>query len=745
MGRQLGHWQLTTDNRQLATMSDNQSNPPPQTQKQRWVRYGTNVAVACIVVIVLVALVTYGAQQLTRRLGLRSDTTAGSVHSLKPQSVNIVKNLHQKVRLVGLYPKPSDKMQSANDPESEKYYRFVSDLLDEYAGAGGKVSVEMIDPVAEPTKVDQLLTQVSSQYGKGTKQYRDALGEFPGLLKQIKAFADEQSKRIAALPLKEVKDSDLRQTMQLAAATVQGFPELLQRSQDQVDQELKSKLPDYQGAASQVERNLDTLSRMLGRVAEDFSKLKDQKGVPAAIQQYAAQAAPAFDAIKKQSDAMVAKLKGLGELKQLDTLRENLKSRSILVLGEKDMRIIPFERVWTAPKNIAGMDVEQVSRSLRFAGEQQVSTAIAALEQKKQTKVVFIRPGGAPLTEAGNMFQEGGPLSDIAEQLRQYNFDVLEKDITGQWAMQQQMQRQGMPPTPEPSDDEIKDAIWVVLSFAPKMGRQGPNPLGPKLQEHLKEGGSALVLFFPMADDLSDALKDWGVKARTDLVAMHEPVSAQGTATSDILDNAQRMPIVFVTRQYGDHPLAKPLQSLPSLLSPIIPVQTQAANGITVTPLIPIPQTPASWGESDVNDALQGKAAQFTPAQGAEGGDLANTAQSPLYAGAAVEKKDGGRLVALGALQFAMNQILEIPDQTMLKRGVMVSQFPGNAELFENSIFWLAKMKSMLAISPEALQISRIEPMSDAQLAWWRWGLLIVLLPLGVVVAGAGVYLNRRD
>jgi hypothetical protein len=226
---------------------------------------------------------------------------------------------------------------------------------------------------------------------------------------------------------------------------------------------------------------------------------------------------------------------------------------------------------------------------------------------------------------------------------------------------------------------------------------------------------------------------------------MHEPVSSQGTATSDILENAQRMPIVFVTRQYGDHPLARPLQSLPSLLSPIVPVQTSQEKGYTLTPLIPIPRTPTSWGETNVNDALQGKPAQFNAGTGAEGGDLSNTDQSPLYAGAAVDKKDGGRLVALGSLQFAMNQILEIPDQSMLKRGVVVAQFPGNAELFENSIFWLAKMDSMLAISPEALQISRIEPMGQGQLAFWRWGLLIVLLPLGVVVAGMGVYLKRRD
>jgi hypothetical protein len=312
--------------------------------------------------------------------------------------------------------------------------------------------------------------------------------------------------------------------------------------------------------------------------------------------------------------------------------------------------------------------------------------------------------------------------------------------------MQAQMQHRPAPP--EPGDDEIKDAIWVVLSYQPKMTQQGPNPLGPKLEQHLKDGGSALVLFFPNADNLSEALQPWGVTARTDRLAIHEPVSAEGTSTADILQNAQRIPMIFVTREYGTHPLAKPLDSLASLLSPIVPIQTTAEKGYTAQPLIPIPQTPMSWGEQDIQGAMQNKPVSFNTAAGKDqpgDGDLPNTKQSPLYAGAAVEKKDGGRLVVLGSLQFAMDQFLDIPDQQMLKRGIYVAQFPGNAKLFENSIFWLANMNSMLAISPEALQISRIKPMSDAELAWWRWGLLIVILPLGVIVSGAGVYLKRRD
>ena len=51
----------------------------------------------------------------------------------------------------------------------------------------------------------------------------------------------------------------------------------------------------------------------------------------------------------------------------------------------------------------------------------------------------------------------------------------------------------------------------------------------------------------------------------------------------------------------------------------------------------------------------------------------------------------------------------------------------------------------MIALSPAALQVSRIADMSPAALGFWRIGVLLVLLPLAVLLGGVGVYLSRRD
>ncbi len=720
--------------------------------RRRW-KYGSNVILSCVVVIVLAGLLTYAAQRLTRKYGLRSDTTAGKVHSLKPQSVNIVRGLKQKVRLVGLYPtydkQEYEKGEQREAAEREAAQRgMVADLLDEYRRAGNDISVEMIDPLHEPSQINKLVQDVSTRYGAEGKAYEEFFAQLPGVLDKLKAEASKEAALQEALPIDEIKDEQLQATLSLLLQTVTQLPAQIDRTRKVMQEDIdkareEKKVPDYHAAVDAIRADLDRGSRLIGAVVTALESVKGES-VPKAISDYAAAAGPRLEAQKKVIDEQVAKIEKLGGMKQLDAM-QNLKSKSILVLGEHDMKILPYERVWTAPQPNRRMAADETAPSPRFAGEQQISTALAALEMTKQPEVVFIRPGGPPLASEATMFQQAGPLSDIAERLRQYNFKVMEKDASGQWTRQAQMQR--MPTPPEPTDEEIKDAVWVVLSLNPAMSQQGPDPLGPMLTAHLKAGGSALVLYFPMSDPLEAALAPWGIHPRTDLLAVHEAISSAGARTGNMLEDAQRMQPVFVTTHYGDHPLARPLESLQSLLSPLTIIQTTPTKGYEVTPLLPVPQSPKSWAESDVRDALDGKPVRFnaTPAKDASGGDLPNTPGAPLYGGAASEHDGGGRVVALGSLQFLVNQLLEMPDQEMLRHGVVVAQFPGNAALFENSIFWLSHMDTMLAISPAAMQVSRIAPMSAGQLAFWHWGILIVAIPLMVLLAGTGVYLFRRD
>ena len=101
--------------------------------------------------------------------------------------------------------------------------------------------------------------------------------------------------------------------------------------------------------------------------------------------------------------------------------------------------------------------------------------------------------------------------------------------------------------------------------------------------------------------------------------------------------------------------------------------------------------------------------------------------------------------MVIGCSQFANNMMLTIPDQKLLRQKVEVARFPGNGELFTNSIFWLAKMEKMIALSPSAMDTPRIAPMSKGTLAFWRVGVLLVGLPGLALVSGFMVWRARRD
>lgn len=713
----------------------------PETQRQRWAKYGANVALVSVVVVLIGGFAAAIAQHPDAKA--RIDTTNAGLYSLKPQTKSIIKDLKDKVRIVSLYM--STKPVAEQEAGYVDYATPVADLLDEYARhSGGKIEVESIDPTKNPGKVDALISDVTERYGGEVKQYRDFLGGVGKYEEEVKRHSADEAKHVTAFDAKELSASQLGQIVLVAQRNLEDTAAELAQSAEGRSRLLAQKPPNYKGAVDEIQSSAETLSSLGTEAARLLRQLKDDAKASDAVKKYAADAAPRYDAIGKASKDLVEQIKKLGELK-LDNLRQTLTSRegrnSIVVMGPNDMRVISFENTWVLDANLrralAGRDKEP---KRQFAGEQQITSAILGLTQQKKPKVAFVRAGGPPLTSPGMLFMSPpGQLSRIASRLRDYNFEVLEKDLTGMWAMQQQMQQRGMPPEPEPDDAAIKDAVWIVMGMPAQGGMMGPPPqIAPKIAEHLKAGGSALIMCAPQGEDFSTALADYGIKVRTDAIVVHEPVPATG-AQGDFVNNAQRVPFVFVVNDYGPHMLAKPLQSLDMPLVACVPVSTEAKAGVKQWNMIPVPNDPPSWVETSIEPLMQGDSDTVTF-------DAAKDTKGPLFVGAAAQKEQGeGRVVVLGSWQHAFNDLLRIPDPQLLEEhGIQVARFPGSMELMTNSVFWLSKMEPMIAISPAAMEVSRIQSMSKGAQRFWTVA-LIGGLPLLVIAAGALMYVRRRD
>lgn len=77
----------------------------------------------------------------------------------------------------------------------------------------------------------------------------------------------------------------------------------------------------------------------------------------------------------------------------------------------------------------------------------------------------------------------------------------------------------------------------------------------------------------------------------------------------------------------------------------------------------------------------------------------------------------------------------EIAQATANVDGRAQLQLPGNAELFEACVWWLAHQDDRVATSAQADAVTLIPPMSQAKLGAIRWG-LIAGLPLLILLMG---------
>src|SRR3989442_9322125 len=192
----------------------------PETWSERWVKYGLNVTLTTILVVVLAFLVTWGAQ----RKRSRADLTSGGSYSLKPQTVSVISDLKSPVKLVSLYPRLKQEPGKGQDASAKQqdFYQPVDDILQEYKRKGKNIDVDSIDPASEPAKLDRWLVEVTQKYGGNVKNYREVLTGFPDTLKGITKIATDEAKRMQSLH--GVEEADERQADTPDAAFNTGAP-----------------------------------------------------------------------------------------------------------------------------------------------------------------------------------------------------------------------------------------------------------------------------------------------------------------------------------------------------------------------------------------------------------------------------------------------------------------------------------------------------------------------------------------
>jgi ABC-type uncharacterized transport system involved in gliding motility auxiliary subunit len=257
-----------------------------------------------------------------------------------------------------------------------------------------------------------------------------------------------------------------------------------------------------------------------------------------------------------------------------------------------------------------------------------------------------------------------------------------------------------------PSDAAVLVIASPQIPFAPEEI--------DRLDRWLSEGGRWLLLTDPPTPGgedpmaaFSGILARWGVRLRND-VALDPVSSFFGDAASPLIT---RFPFSSITKDLGGLTTFFPVARTIELTDP-------PPEGMTITRLLET--TPDSWGETD----LTNQQARYDPNVDVRG---------PLVLGAMIESQEKkGRLVVFGDADFVSNNILSSV------RGAF-----GNADLFRNSINWLAEEEALIAIAPKPPEVRTLQPLTPAQRNLIFYG-SVIFLPLIVLAIGGAVWWQRR-
>src|SRR5215813_10278255 len=258
-------------------------------------------------------------------------------------------------------------------------------------------------------------------------------------------------------------------------------------------------------------------------------------------------------------------------------------------------------------------------------------------------------------------------------------------------------------------EQQVPSECAELIVAGPKQSFTPPE--AAMIGKYLDGGGKALLMLDPETDpQLGDVLKSWNIQASDNVVL---DVSGMG----QLVGAGPEAPLIT---EYGTHSITKDFGRTMSVfpLARAIKV-TGGAGGSNVTPLLTTSEN--SFAKDKITPGQQIK---LEPDKDQKG---------PLTIGAAASKsldaKKEARLVVIGDSDFAMNGAIRVPSFR-------------NADLFLNSVNWLAEDEDLISIRPKSAT-NRSVTMSESQ---QRTFLLLsaALMPLAVIGSGIYIWWKRR-
>jgi len=682
-------------------------------------KYGANVAVLIVAMLVIVLLVNWMAAVRVRAWGVnaRFDFTATRQYTLSPQTRQLLAALETDVRIITLFA------GGLTDAETARRISHFRDLLDEYEmRSAGKVEVEHLDPIRDIERFEQLTRQIQERYDDELAPARAAIDQATTALRSFAAFSAEQAaafKQQAALLGRNIADPQDRQRFTQVVQVLEGFPEMvgLETILNRIEQERAEPLPSYSLLKRTASEPL-SLARegLLSPGIALFQRLAGDETAPDDLKQFANAAEQLFQGQLERIDAALASLEA-ATTEQYDATRRNIsQTDAAVILTDAGLSVIRLDDVYQSP--MLGAEGEPATEQ-RFLGEEAVTGALIALTVETPPLIVFI---------AGqeSVIGPGGSYSQMADRLTNLNFEVTEWSPAGR-----RTQFGPGPPQPRPEPEPGQAVVWVFTPAPPPDPRMPYNPAQQQINQTFEtlvgEGENVLAFIalspmtrFDVPDEMAATIAEaFGITVDSGTQIMTSVVTGDGREMA--------VPQIDRTNWPDDHPISASLEGQTGVLLNAVPMESEPTEGVETWPIIRTGED--AWAERDAGMTRNPKR---DPDE--RGG--------PFTAGVAATKADQ-RAVIIGDAFFAHDRVTQARPFNPYtgERGPLY--FPANGELFANSIYWLADMETLIGSGARTQEIQRVGHVSEAAntALWW---IVLAGLPIATLVAGGAVWFVRR-
>jgi len=419
----------------------------------------------------------------------------------------------------------------------------------------------------------------------------------------------------------------------------------------------------------------------------------------------------------------------------------------IVIMSEDQARVVPSALLYrgTGGEEIVGDTTAQE----QFLGEEQLTGAMISMTLDPPPLVVFVRSnlGRSALTVGSGENTTHGDYNHVAQRLRSLGFEVVD------WAPQVQA------PIPKPG----QKVVWVTMPYAQPIPGQ-PVTMDQALKarvmnyvrQRLDEGDSALVILaanrfadperasellaMPGIDDaglagdpITELLAQWGIEAQ-----IYQNVLRVVSEDDEGRPIAPAHSSFTVTTWPEDGTVGNALSGIATYFREAYPLFTHETPGITHRPLVALDHS-GMWVQKTLPSERDGQPMT-----------IPNDAKVERLTIGVSAQRGASRLIAVGDPWWAMDAFTTYGTTPDGRQGPGLAEepgafinYPGNSELFVNSILWLTEQDALIAASPRTQDIRRIPEMDPSRLRVYKV-LLLGVMPGAILIMAIAVGLVRR-